>query len=207
MRHWIFGLLALCVGSVATSADPCDAKDYILVKPVAPSSSEKIEVVDFFSYTCGHCFRLSPLIEEWAKKIPNDITLVRSPVAWDESTEFLARVYFTFDALGRLEDLHPLFWQDIMGGKITSSDSLTAWLTQNKVDLNEWDKLYNSFAVNMSTKQAAQRWQDYQLDATPYIGVAGKYLTAPHLAGSRQKSMEVLNWLIDKERKERQRKQ
>lgn len=117
MRHWIFGLLALCMGSVAIAAEPVEGKDYVLVKPVAPSSSEKIEVVDFFSYTCGHCFRLSPLIEEWAKKIPADVTLVRSPVAWDESSEFLARVYFTFDAMGRLEDLHPLFGKTSWVGK------------------------------------------------------------------------------------------
>lgn len=205
MRNWFLALLMLFIGSVASATEPVEGKDYILVKPQAPTSSEKIDVIDFFSYTCGHCFRLSPLIETWNKQLPQDVHLIRSPVAWDGSSQFLANVYFTFEAMNHLDDLHPAFWQDIMAGKITSSDSMNQWLKSHGIEPKTWDEVYESFAVKLSTQQAAQRWQDYQLDATPYIGVAGKYLTAPHLAGSRQKTIEVLNWLIEKERKDRQK--
>ena len=57
----------------------------------------------------------------------------------------------------------------------------------------------------MKTQQAMQTWQNYQLDATPYVAVNGKYLTAPHMAGSRQKTIEVLNALIEQERQIRQK--
>ena len=57
----------------------------------------------------------------------------------------------------------------------------------------------------MKTQQALQTWQNYNLDATPYVAVAGKYLTAPHMAGSSQKTIEVLDWLVQHERQARQK--
>ena len=139
------------------------------------------------------------------QKLPKDVTVRRVPVAWDPSTQFLSRIYYTFEALNRLEDLHPSFWQDILDGRITSEADLQSWLTSHRVNLDQWNKAYESFTVTMKTQQAMQTWQNYQLDATPYVAVNGKYLTAPHMAGSRQKTIEVLNTLIEQERQIRQK--
>ena len=139
------------------------------------------------------------------KKLPADVSVRRVPVAWEPATQFLSRIYYTFEALDRLEDLHPAFWQDILGGVITSEADLQNWLQSHKVNLNEWNTAYNSFTVTMKTQQALQTWQNYRLDATPYVAVAGKYLTAPHMAGSRQKTIEVLDWLVRHERQARQK--
>ena len=92
-----------------------------------------------------------------------------------------------------------------MDGRITSEADLQSWLTSHRVNLDQWNKAYESFTVTMKTQQAMQTWQNYQLDATPYVAVNGKYLTAPHMAGSRQKTIEVLNTLIEQERQIRQK--
>ena len=182
-----------------------EGKDYRVVSPAVATPEESIEVVDFFAYTCGHCQRLSPLLEEWMKKQPADVIVRRVPVAWEPATQFLSRIYYTFEALNRVSDLHPVFWQDILGGKITSEADLQNWLLDHNVDLKQWNAAYGSFAVTMHTQQALQAWQNYQLDATPYIAVAGKYLTAPHMAGSRQNTIKVLDWFIEHERQQRQK--
>lgn len=193
------------IGTQALAFDAVEGKDYRLVKPAVTTSTESIEVIDFFAYTCGHCRRLAPMLEDWIKKQPPDVTVRRVPVAWEPATQFLSRIYYTFEALNRIEDLHPAFWQDILGGRITSEADLQNWLINHKVDMNAWNTAYNSFAVTMHTQQALQAWQNYQLDATPYVAVAGKFLTAPHMAGSRQKTIEVLDWLIEHERQQRQK--
>lgn len=184
-------------------AEPVLNQDYRLVQPIVTSDPEKIEVIDFFAYTCGHCLRLAPLIDEWEKTLPDDVKLIRVPVAWDQTTEFLSRIYYTLASLNRLDDLHMVFWNDLMQGKISSSADLAGWVKSHGISNDLWQKAYNSFSVTAQTQQATKLWQAYNLDATPYIGVAGKYLTAPHMVGSRQKVLPVVNWLIEKERKDR----
>lgn len=193
------------VGLQASAFEATEGKDYRVVSPTVDSPRDTIEVVDFFAYTCAHCQRLAPMLQDWAKALPPDVTVKRVPVAWEPATQFLSQIYYTFEALDRLDDLHPAFWQDILDGQITSQADLQNWLEKHKVDLTQWNNAYNSFAVTMHTQQALQAWQNYRLDATPYVAVAGKYLTAPHMAGSRQKTIEVLNWLIEHERQQRQK--
>lgn len=193
------------IGLQASAFEATEGKDYRIVSPTVDSPRDTIEVVDFFAYTCAHCQRLAPMLQDWAKTLPPDVTIKRVPVAWEPATQFLSQIYYTFEALDRLDDLHPAFWQDILDGQITSLADLQNWLEKHKVDLTQWNNAYNSFAVTMHTQQALQTWQNYRLDATPYVAVAGKYLTAPHMAGSRQKTIEVLNWLIEQERQQRQK--
>ena len=193
------------IGLQASAFEATEEKDYRIVTPTVDSPRDTIEVVDFFAYTCAHCQRLAPMLQDWAKTLPPDVTIKRVPVAWEPATQFLSQIYYTFEALDRLDDLHPAFWQDILDGQITSQADLQNWLEKHKVDLTQWNNAYNSFAVTMHTQQALQTWQNYRLDATPYVAVAGKYLTAPHMAGSRQKTIEVLNWLIEHERQQRQK--
>lgn len=194
--------LALATNAIAAT-DSTQEPAYRLVEPTVQTSTKTIEVLNFFAYTCGHCQRLAPFFDHWAKTAPKDVTIHNIPVAWDASTAFLSRIYYTFEALGRLQDLHPLFWQDLLDGKIAAESDLQTWLKTQDVDRKTWDNAYRSFSVSLRVQQASELWQAYKLDATPYIGVAGKYLTAPHMAGSYQKTLTVLNQLIDLERRNR----
>ena len=207
MRRYVLSALTCALVLINTqvfASELVEGKNFRSVNPAVATTEDRIEVIDFFAYTCGHCLRLAPLLDEWQKKLPPDVLFRRVPVSWEPATQFLSRIFYTFEALNRLEDLHPIFWQDIMDGKITSETNLQDWLKSHNVNLTEWNKTYQSFSVTMKTQQALQTWQNYQLDATPYVAVGGKYLTAPHLAGSRQKTIEVLNALIKRERQQRQ---
>ena len=181
------------VGLQASAFEATDGKDYRVVNPTVDSPRDTIEVVDFFAYTCAHCQRLAPMLQDWAKTLPPDVTVKRVPVAWEPATQFLSQIYYTFEALDRLDDLHPAFWQDILDGQITSQADLQNWLEKHKVDLTQWNNAYNSFAVTMHTQQALQAWTNYLLDATPYVAVAGKSLTPPQMAGPRHTTLKVLN--------------
>ena len=43
-------------------------------------------------------------------------------------------------------------------------------------------------------------WQAYEIDGTPANAVNGKYITAPHMVGTREGAIQVMNYLIEKER-------
>ena len=42
----------------------------------------RIEVVDFFWYSCPHCNAFEPLLQAWSRKLPEDVVLRRVPAAF-----------------------------------------------------------------------------------------------------------------------------
>lgn len=40
----------------------------------------------------------------------------------------------------------------------------------------------------------------YDIDGTPCNAVNGKYITAPHMVGTREGAIQVMDFLINKER-------
>ena len=49
-------------------------------------------------------------------------------------------------------------------------------------------------------RQATQLAQAYRLDGVPAIGVGGRYLTSPSMAGSPERALLVASFLIEKVR-------
>ena len=83
-----------------------EGKDYRVVSPSVSSPSDSIEVIDFFAYTCAHCQRLAPLLENWMKKLPADVSVRRVPVAWEPATQFLSRILGTSHPISLSNLLH-----------------------------------------------------------------------------------------------------
>ena len=59
----------------------------------------------------------------------------------------------------------------------------------------------NFLTTNIKNDRAFKTWQAYNIDGTPANAVNGKYVTAPHMVGTREGAIQVMEFLIDKERK------
>lgn len=184
-------------------AEPQLGKDYKLLNPPQPTASgSKIEVLEFFFYGCSHCFKLHPLMVAWEKKMPKDVELTYVPAIFNASWEPMARAFYALDALGQLKQLHdPLFnaWNTNIED-LTDEAKITAFVTKRGVDGKKFGEAYNSFSMQSKIVRAKQMGQAYGIRGTPTLIVDGKYLvTGLH----PPETMEVLNALIDKARKER----
>ncbi len=83
---------------------PQELKDYTVLKtPVPVESGGKVEVLEFFQYSCPHCASFEPYLAAWKKKLPSDVEYKRIPIAWDNSTLPHVRIYYTLEALGKLQ--------------------------------------------------------------------------------------------------------
>src|SRR5690606_37446903 len=81
--------------------------------PAQPSDTPgNIEVLEFFFYTCPHCNAIEPLIETWRKTLPDSVVFKSVPVAFNASMQDMQKLYYTLEALGRL-DLHPQVFKAI----------------------------------------------------------------------------------------------
>ena len=71
--------------SVSAQGKPPQAgADYLVVeKPAAvEAATGKIEVVEFFWYSCSHCNAFEPTLEAWIKRAPKDVAVRRVPVRY-----------------------------------------------------------------------------------------------------------------------------
>ena len=55
----------------------------------------------------------------------------------------------------------------------------------------------------MKTDRAMKTWLAYGIDGTPANAVNGKFITAPHMVGTREGAIKVIEKLIEQERKNR----
>lgn len=62
----------------------------------------------------------------------------------------------------------------------------------------EFLKNANSFSTKVKNDRAFKTWQAYEIDGTPANAVNGKYITAPHMVGTREGAIQVMNYLIEK---------
>lgn len=198
----IFVMLALlCVTQVFAAAEA--GKDYALITPAQPThSGNKIEVLEFFFYGCSHCFTLHPVISAWEKKIPKDVELTYVPAIFNPSWEPMARTLYALEALGQRGPLHDdLFnaW-NVNKMDLTDEAKVADFVAQHGVDRKKFSDAYNSFSMQSKVTRAKQMGQSYGIRGTPTLVIDGKYLiTGLHPA----ETMQVLDALIDKARKER----
>ncbi len=202
------GLLSTPLAAFAAPAAPEAGKEYTLVRPTVPVKGKNIEVVSFFAYTCPHCLRFAPVFDPWAEKLPSWVSYQAVPVAWDARTVPFVRAFYSLQALGLLPKLHMKFFESVIYQshpyeQKTLDADIASFMTKNGVSAKDWEGAYKSFGVANKTRAATNIWQSYGLDATPMIGIDGKYLTGPHMTTSREACLQVVDALIKKARKER----
>jgi len=211
-RYWIsaagFFAFTLATGAAAQLAP---GKDYVLIHPAQPTASgAKVEVIEFFSYTCPHCSTLQPPLHSWLKKKPADVEFRRAPVVFQDSWLPLATAYHAFDAMGLVDKLHlPLFAAIHeqrtleIKGLLRDQKPLFDWVEKQGVDRQKFVDVYNSFGVRSRTNRSIELPGHYQVNSTPTLVVDGRYLTTPAMAGSYERYFQVLDQVIAMARKDR----
>lgn len=178
-----------------------EGTDYLRLSRPAPvdSAAGQVEVVEFFAYTCIHCYNFEPHITEWLKKKPAHVTLRRTPVAFSDAFLPLQRLYYALEAMGQVDALHDKVFKAIHIDKqrITTPDAITNWIEKQGVDRAKFTEFYNSFAVAGKARRATQLQEAYQVEGTPALGIAGRY----YIPGQGARTLAVANALIAEVRK------
>lgn len=183
-----------------TSSQFKEGANYAKVVPAQPTSvgPGKVEVVEVFWYGCGHCFALDPAIESWrGKGKPAYAEFVRVPAMWNEATRMHARVFFTAELLGKLEELHmPIFREiNVKGNQLNTVDKITVFFREHGVGTDEFQKAFSSFAVENKLQRADFLNRRYRIESVPTIIVNGKYRTDLGMAGGEQQLFGLINEL------------
>lgn len=210
------GLLALTF-ALAASAQEADEKsaaatpDYregthylALAEPVPTTVPDKIEVMEIFAYTCGHCFNFEPLLQAWKKEQPEDVAVVSTPAIWVKEMEAYARGFYTAQALGLHDQVHmPVFNAMHQEGKeFTTAEAWADFLAEYGADREKALKTFTSWGVTQKVSQADKRVQSYGIQGTPELVVNGKYRVTAKRAGSHAEMLRIADFLVKKERED-----
>lgn len=205
----VFGAAALGLPGAlfAQGKRPADGTDYLTldkrVNGDAPPG--KVEVIEFFWYSCPHCNAFEPKLEAWSKKLPGDVFLKRVPVAFRDDFAPQQRLFYTLEALGKVGELHSKVFQAIHVDRnpLNNEGLILDWAAKQGLDKAKVKELYNSFSVSSKTRRATQLQDAFKVQGVPAIGVAGRYYTDGTMAGNLDRALQVTDYLIAEARKTR----
>lgn len=191
----------------AQRKDPAPGAEFEVLDPRATveAPAGKVEVVEFFWYSCGHCNAFEPMLQAWVKRLPKDVAFKRVPVAFQASFVPQQRLYYSLEAMGLVEKLHAKVFAAIHVEKLNlaTGEAITEWVAKQGVDKAKFLEQYNSFSVVTKAGKASKLQDSYKVEGVPALGVAGRFYTDGSKAGNMERALQVVDYLVEQVRKQK----
>lgn len=192
---WGFALTVLLSPLAMAKFD--EGHEYALIGSQPPvEKNAQIEVVEFFWYSCPHCFSFEPYINQWKANKPEEIKFTRIPATFNPPAKLHAQVYYALDLMGEAERLLAPMFEAIhkQGNKLATEEAIEGFLKQQGVNLETYRKAMKSFAVQTRVRQAESLFRKYGLRGVPAVVVNGRYRSAD--VKNYRELVEVIDYMI-----------
>lgn len=197
-------VLLAASGAQAQGAAAVEGRDFVRLNPPAPvPPGGKIDVIEFFSFGCPHCYSFEPLLEPWIKRLPPDVSFRRVPAAFNAPFEGYAKLFYALEAVGLAEQLHKRVFAAIhvQRQRLDKEADLAAFVNAAGGDGAKFVEAYKSFGVATKVRQGKQLSEAYKIDGVPTLGIHGRWFTSGSLAGGHERALQVADQLIARARK------
>jgi protein dithiol oxidoreductase (disulfide-forming) len=218
MKRRDFSLAAISAAAVAglplvaqaqgpAAAKPVEGKDYLSLDKRVPTDvgAGKIEVIEFFWYSCPHCHAFEPQFAAWVKAAPKDVVVQRVPVRFRDDFEAQQRAYYVFESLNMVDAMHGKLFHAIHTERqqLSNAQALAAWANKNGLPEKKFMDTFNSFGVATKARRATQLQDAFKVQGVPALGIAGRFYTDGGLAQSMDRALQVADYLIGEVRRGR----
>jgi thiol:disulfide interchange protein DsbA len=199
-------LAAQSQGPVA-AVKPVEGKDYLSLDKRVPTDlgAGKIELIEFFWYSCPHCNSFEPQFAAWVKAAPKDVVVQRMPVRFRDDFEAQQRAYYVFESLNLLDVMHGKLFHAIHNERqqLNTPQALAAWAGKNGLPEQKFLDTYNSFGVSTKARRATQMQESFKVQGVPALGIAGRFYTDGSLSQTMGRALQVAEYLIGEVRRGR----
>lgn len=201
--------LLLAIAGFSGTSPRAEAGDYragthydVISPAIRTRDPSRIEVVEFFAYSCGHCYSFEPLVKKWRRGLAADVDFRPSPAVWAAPMELHARAYFAAAALGVLDKVHGAIFaaMHVDRKRLSGEAEIRRVFVDNGVSGEDFDRAFRSFGVGSQARQAGALARSARIAGTPEMMVAGKYRIGARKAGGQAEMLEVVDYLVEKER-------
>jgi len=177
--------------------------DYTELKqPIQTADPSSIEVREFFWFGCPHCFKLEPFVHNFSQNLPEGVTFLQTPAPLNKSWMNHAHAFYVMELLGKTKEMSPALFNQlhVAKNKLFSQEDLATFFKKYDVSESDFNKLFQSFPVRTKVRQAEAFAKAARLSGVPAIVVNGKYVVGTKMAKGFPRMMQIVNFLIEKER-------
>ena len=218
MKRRDFSLAALSAATVTglplaaqaqgpAAKKPVEGTDYLSLDKRVPTDvgAGKIELIEFFWYSCPHCNSFEPQFAAWVKAAPKDVVVVRVPVRFRDDFEAQQRAYYVFESLNMVDAMHGKLFHAIHTERqqLNTAPALAAWANKNGLPEKKFLDTFNSFGVATKARRATQLQEAFKVQGVPALGVAGRFYTDGSLTQTMARALQVAEYLIGEVRRGR----
>jgi thiol:disulfide interchange protein DsbA len=218
IRHLLCAA-AIGFGAAASafSAEPDKGADYTtLPQAQNTDAGAKVELTEFFAYSCPHCNSFEPQLAEWAKKSGANIVFKRVHVVPSSGGHPHPRLFYTLEALGLVEQYHQKIFNamHVERLRLRTDEEVLDWAVKSGIDRAKFVEAWNSFGVQAMLRRAGALMAAYRIDSWPTIAVDGRFITSPSQAGGaaahthdegemQVAALKVMDYLVAKAKAEK----
>ncbi|EEX49704.1 thiol:disulfide interchange protein DsbA/DsbL [Pasteurella dagmatis] len=220
---FLFGLLqlALATNGQATSSLKFSAsntepeiefkegKDYFSYQePLAINRTDsRILIQFFFDYDCRVCSYAQDILTLYEQTNLDHVKLEIYPVA-TENLYYSAQVFYTLKSIDEEDTSSLLLFETAEKhryAQLAKINELRTWLAQQKVNVEAFDRNFYSLNILRQVWNAQKLTEDYGVFTFPYVVIDGRYVLTASTLYSDDYSFAVLDFLVDKLIKEKQK--
>ena len=200
--------LALTFTTSAFSETFVENTDYVRLKAQQPTqvAKDKIEVVEVFQFGCIHCAHMESVLTVWKKTKPAAVEFRGIHATFgNPGLQTLARAHLALLALGIADKTQRAMFKDVESGRQPATDLnvIAKNLAPFGVKPDVFVATANSFSVSQKLKQNEAILPRYEIGGTPEFIVAGKYRVSVLVGKPQERTLEVVDFLVQKELIER----
>jgi protein dithiol oxidoreductase (disulfide-forming) len=183
MRHCLVAAFALLLAFAPAAAHDGHAHDPGL-QPIADGvalqpADGRLEVVEVFAYTCGHCANFQPILEQWKRTAPANVRFAYLPAAFDLQNTY-ARAYFAAESLGVLGRFHAAAYDAIhrsglLPARGATASELAGFAGSLGIDAARFRAAMDSPATDAKMAAAREFAVRNGIQGTPTLVVDGRY--------------------------------
>jgi len=212
MKRRDFSLAALAAAGLPAMAQtpgkkPEEGVDYLALDKRVPTEvgEGKIELIEFFWYSCPHCNAFEPRFASWIKTAPKDVVVKRVPVRFRDDFEAQQRAYYVFESLGLVDAMHGKLFHAIHTERqqLNTGATLAAWAGKNGLPEQKFTDTFNSFGVATKARRATQLQEAFKVQGVPSLGIAGRFYTDGSLTQTMDRALQVAEFLFGEVRRGR----
>lgn len=193
-----FAASVALAGALGLSCAQAERSAYTTLNPPQPTSGGgQIDVIEFFSYGCPHCYNFDPILSKWRAAQKKDVNFIHVPVSFGRPEwAALGRLYITLKAMGLDEKLHAKVFDAYQKERVRLGDegARNEWLVKQGVDVKKFNDTWRSFGVETQAKRAEQLSAAYRIQGVPSLAINGRYM----IDGEGEQTLKTADELLQR---------